>query len=185
MTPYPPFKTTTLSVYDITCPLLMTSHALYMTCHLLCMISHSLYVLHHTMPVSLTRHTLCLWHILFYGVTHHVMATQPLCNFTATMSDITPTVSVSSHPLDQFYQTQCMYDITANMCMTSYALHVTSHPQFTTSYVLYVWHQVHSIWHHIHCISVINPTLSMIPQPLYVWAHIQYICDITSTIFMT
>ena len=44
MTPYPPFKAATLSIYDITCPLLMTSHALYMKCLLLCMISHSLYV---------------------------------------------------------------------------------------------------------------------------------------------
>ena len=60
------------------------------------------------------------------------MTTQKLCNFTATMSGITPTVSVSSHPLDQFYQTKCMYDITATTCMTPYALHVTSHPQFRT-----------------------------------------------------
>ena len=66
---YPPCKTTTLSPYDITSPLLMTSHALYMTCHLLFMISHSLYVWHPTMPVSLTSHTLCLWHIHF--IWHH------------------------------------------------------------------------------------------------------------------
>ena len=65
MTPYPPFKTTTLNIYDLTCPLVMISHALYMSGHLLCMISHSLYVWHHTMPVSLTSHTLYLWHIHF------------------------------------------------------------------------------------------------------------------------
>ena len=69
MIPYPPFKTRALSIYDITCPLLMTSYALYMTCHLLCMISRSLYVWHHTMPVSLTSHTLCVWHIHF--TCHH------------------------------------------------------------------------------------------------------------------
>ena len=133
MTPCPPFNTT-LSIYDITCPLLMTSLALYMTCHLLCMISHSLYAWHHTMPVSLTSHTLCLWHIHF--IWHHTQCYDkpPLCNFKATMSDITPTVSVSSHPVDQLYQTQYMYAITATMCITSYALQVTSHPQFRTSH---------------------------------------------------
>ena len=54
------------------------------------------------------------------------MTTQVLCKLTAMMSDITPTVSVSSPPLYQFYQTQGMEDTTASICMTSYALHMTS-----------------------------------------------------------
>ena len=33
------------------------------TCHLLCMISHSLNMRHHTMALSMTSHTLCLWHV--------------------------------------------------------------------------------------------------------------------------
>ncbi|CAM9181144.1 unnamed protein product, partial [Rangifer tarandus platyrhynchus] len=61
-----------------------------------------------------------------------VMTTQPLCNFIATMSGITPTVSVSSHQMYQFYQIQCVYDITGTICMTTYALHMTSHPLFMT-----------------------------------------------------
>ena len=43
----------------------------------------------------------------------------------------------------------------------------------------------HYIRHRVHCISVITRTLSMIPQPLYVWYHIMYMWDILSTIFMT
>ena len=108
-----------------------------------------LYLCHHTHPrdairatISMTSHPVYLWHhtlyvydiSTLYGITHSVMTTQPLCNFTVTLPDITATVSVSSHPVDQFYQAQCMYDIIATMCMTSYALHVTSHPQFRTSH---------------------------------------------------
>ena len=116
------------------------------------------------------------------------MTTQPLCNFTATMSDIPPTVSVSSHTLDQFYQTQCLYDITATMCMTSYALHVTSHSQFRTSH-----HFMYDIrcnlsdltstvfCHHTHSIDDITATVCMTSHPVYLWHHIHDIYDIIST----
>ena len=171
----------------------MTSHALYWWHHMH-YIWHAIYcVWYYIYFMCDITQCLYLWHCTLsvydisrvIGTIHSVMTTQQVCNFTATMSDITPTVSVSSHRVDQLYNTQCMCDIRASMCMTSYALHVTSRSQFRTSGPLYVWHQVHSIWPHFHCISVITPTLSMISQPLYVWPHIQYICDITSTIFMT
>ena len=177
MTPYPPFKTTNLSIYGITCPLLMTSHARYMTCHLLSMISHSLYVWHHTMPY-LWHHTLDVYDIsTLSGITYSVMTTQPLCNFTAPMSDITPTVSVSSHKLDQFYQTQCMYDITATMCMTSYAIHVTSHPQFRTSH--------HFMYDIRSPLSNLTSTVSLSPHQPYQWYHSPYMYDLTSSISVT
>ena len=173
---------------DITCPLLMTSHALYMTCHLLCMISHSLYVWHHTLDVSLTSQTLCLWHTTLYGITHSVMTTQPLCTCTATMFYITPTASVSSHTVDHIYQMQCVYDITATMCMTSYALHVTSHPQFSTSH--HFMYDIRSI------LSDLTSTVSLLSHPPYqwyhstvcmnshpvdLWHHLHYIYDMIST----
>ena len=154
---------------DITCTIYDMSSTVYDITFTLCVTAHNACIsdiTHYVYDIS-----------TLYGITHIVVTTQTLCKFTATMSDIISTLSVSSHPLDQFYQTQCMYDITATMCMTS-------HPQFRTSYA-FIWHQVHSIWPHFHCISVIKPTLSMISEPLYVWAHIQYICDITSSIFMT
>ena len=72
--------------------------------------------------ICVTSHNACISDITLYvydistlyGITHSVMTTQPLCNFTATMSDITPTVSVSSHPVDQFIKT--------SVCMTSQPL---------------------------------------------------------------
>ena len=88
----------------------------------------------------------------------------------------------------QFYQTHCMHDITATICMTSYALHMTHHidssGHHTTLYML----QVHYIWPHIQCIWVITPNLSVISEtiymtshPVYLWYRIQYIYDIISS----
>ena len=183
VTQYPPFKKTTLSIYDITCPLLMTSHALYMTYHLLFMISHSLYVWHHTVPVSLTSHTVCLWHTHFIWhhtvlwQHHHCVTSQPIC--------------LTSHPLYLCHHPHWINFINPSICMPSQPLCVWHHMHYKWHHIhnlghhTTLWCQVHSIWPHFHCISVITPTLSMISQPLYGWTHIQYICDITSTIFIT
>ena len=150
------------TVYDITFTLCVTSHNACISD-----ITHSVY------DIS-----------ILFGITQSVMTTQPLCIFTATMSDITPTVSVSSHPSGS---------------ILSYRLCVTSQ-------IICVWHHMHYMWHHIHnlgnhtslCMKsgplymtslplflCHHTTLSMILQTLYVWPHIQYICDITSPIFMT
>ena len=119
MTSYPPFMTTTLSIHDTTCTIYDMSSTVYDITFTICVTSHIgciSDITHSVYDIS-----------TLYGITHSVMTTQPLCNFTAMMSGITPTVSVSSHPLYQFYQTQCMDDNTATIYMTSYALHMTSH----------------------------------------------------------
>ena len=177
MTTYPPFKATTLSIYDITWPLLMTSHALYMTCTY-CVWYHIHYMRDITLCLYLWHHTLYVYDIFtLYGITHSVMTTQPLCNFTATISDITPIVSVSSHTVDQFYQTQCMYDITATMCMTSDALHVTSHPEFRTSH--------HFMYDIRSTLSDLTSNVSLSLHPHYRWYHRHYMYGLTSSISVT
>ena len=124
------------------------------------------------------HHTLYVYDLCtLYGVTHSVMTTQPLCNFTATMSEITHTVSVSSHIMYQYYQTQCMYDITATMCMTSYALYVTSHPQFRTSH-----HFMYDIRSTLSDLTFTVSLSSHPPDPLY---HSHYMYDLTSSISVT
>ena len=87
------------------------------------------------------------------------MTTQSLCNHIATMTGITPTESVSSHPVDQFNQTQCMYNITATMCMTSYALHLTSHKQFRTLH--------HFMYDLMSTLSDLTYTVSLSSDPPY------------------
>ena len=112
-----------------------------------------------------------------------------MCNF---MSDITPTVSVSSHPLYQFYQTQCMNDLTATICMTSYVLHMTSHRLFRTSHhfiyassPLYLTSRPVYMCHHTQYISDITDTVYMTSHPVYLWHRIHYIYDIISSKYYT
>ena len=135
----------------------------------MCDIKQCLYLWHHTLYVYDIS--------TLYGITNFVMRTQTLCKFTATMSDITTTLSVSSQPLDQFYQTQCMYDITATMCMTSYALHVTTHPQCKTSYPF--MYDIRST------LSDLTSTVFLSLNPSYRWYHSHYIYELTSSIFVT
>ena len=158
----------------------MTSHALYWWYHMhyvwhviyfvwyhihyMCDITQWMYFWHHTLYVYDVS--------TLYGITHSVMTTQPLCNFTASMSDITPTVSVSSHPLDHFYQTQCLYDITTTMCMSSYSLHVTSHSQFRTSH--------HFMYDIRSTLSDLTSTASLYSHPPYRWYQSHYMYDLIS-----
>ena len=127
----------------------------------MCDIRKCLYLRPHTLYVN----DICT----LYGITHSVMTTQPLCNFTATMSDITPTVSLSSHIMYQFYQTQCMYDITATICMTSYALPMTSH---------------HFMYDIRSTLSDLTSCVSLSSHPPYRWYYSHYMYDITSNIYV-
>ena len=172
----------------------MTWHALYGWHHMhyiwhviYCVWYHIHYICDITKCLYLWHHTIYVYDIsTLHGITHSVMTTLPLCNFTATMSDITPTVSVSSHPMDKFYQTKCMYDITATMCMTSYA-HVTSHSQFrTTHHFMYdirstlsdltsnisVSSHPHYRRYYSHSMYDLTSSISVISYPLYLWHNI-------------
>ena len=80
-----------------------------------------------------------------------------------------------------------MYAITATMCITSYALQVTSHPQFRTSHhfmmsgPLYLTSLLLYLCHHTHPIDDIKATVCMNSPPVNLWHHIHYIYDIIST----
>ena len=125
----------------------------------MCDIRKCLYLRPHTLYVN------DIWTL--YGITHIAMTTQPLCNFTATMSDITPTVSVSSHIMYQYYQTQYMYDITATMCMASYALYITSYPNFLTT-ILSIYDITCTVFMTAHALYMTCHLLCMISRSLYV-----------------
>ena len=102
-----------------------------------------------------------------------------------TKAHLVKGLSVSPHPMYQFYQTQCMYDITATICMTPYAPHMTSQPRFMTSHhfmksgpiyltshPLYLTSRPLYLCHHTHTIDDITATICMISHPVYVWHHI-------------
>ena len=94
-------------------------------CDIICATEDITSTLLHQVIIFMTSHPLQAWHhppcIRHRTNCIFVITTSPLISHPL-LSDITPTVSVSSHPLYQLYQTQCMDDITATICMTSYAL---------------------------------------------------------------
>ena len=163
----------------------MTSHSLYSWHHMhniwyviYRVWYHNHYMCDITQCLYLWQYTLYIYDIsTLYGIIQSIVTTQPFCNFAATMSDITPTLSVSSHPKYQFYQTQCMYDITATICMTSCALYMTSHPLFRTSH--------HFMYDIKSTISDLTATVSVSSHPHCRWYHSHYRYDITSSISVT
>ena len=106
-----------------------------------------------------------------------------ISHVTWIISDSTSTVSLSSHPDYRSYNPHCMYN-RPTICMTSYELHMTSHPLFMI--LLFM------ISHHTHCIHVITSSIpvieSTVAAPLLIvyWlSHTYYMCDIKPTICMT
>ena len=81
-----------------------------------------------------------------------------ICEITTSIC-----VSVSSHTLYRWYNTQCIYDMAPTIFMAQHALYMTSKSRFMISQplsitsVYYISYQTDYIWQHIHCISVITP----------------------------
>ena len=88
-----------------------------------------------------------------------------------------------------------LYDITPTICVTSYELHVTSHPilmslhystyditasiyettsRMRATYTLNMSHHSHYLCHHTHSIDNITPTLFMTSHSPYVWHRLHY-----------
>ena len=143
------------TVYDITFTLCVTSHNACISD-----IIHSVFM---TYPLYMASHTLLWQH-------NHCVTSQPLCLTSHPLY-------LSSHTFDQFYQTQCMHDITVTMCMTSYAVHVTSHSKFRTSYAF--MYDIRST------LSDLTSTVSLSSNPPYRWYHSHYMYDLTSSISVT
>ena len=159
MTPYPPFKRTTLSIYDLTCPLLMTKHALYIVHVISCVWYHINYTCDITQCLYLWHHTLYAYDIsTLYGIAESVMKTQPLCNFIATMTDFTSRVS-TSQPLSVWHHMHYMWHHIHNLGQHT-TLCMRSGPHYLTSLPLY-------LGHHTHRIDNITATIWMTSHPIY------------------
>ena len=145
----------THSIYDTTAPVYMAQYALYMTSH---------------PPFMTSQHS-----------THDIKVI--ISHLTPITSDSTSTVSLSSHPDYRSYNPHCMYDNTATICMTSYELHMTSHPLFLISHHAMTSHPLYS------CITPRIPVIEYtVAGPLFIvyWLyHTYYMCDMKTTICMT
>ena len=144
------------------------------------------------------HNTLCWWH----HIRHKYDIIWTADDITSTLSQQT-TVFMMSHPLQSWHHTPCirhcthcifvitssplishplLYDIWPTLCVTSYALYITSHPILMSShystydirtsiydphpvcrsrYTIYRWHQSHSLCHHSNCIENVTLTLCM------------------------
>ena len=100
----------------------------------------------------------------------------------STLSDLTSTVSLSSHPPYRWYHSHCMYDLTSSIS-------VTSHP-------LYIY-DIISTKYDITTLCVDNATLGICmtsfalqmpthalyqTKPLYLWCHIHFRQDNTAPV---
>ena len=177
---------------------------------LIFMTSHALYSLHHTHYIwhliySLWCHihfvcyiTQCFCDIkhsvydifTLYGITtvlwphNHCVPSQPLC--------------LILHSVYFRHYTQCTNFMKISECMSSQLLYIWHHMN-------YIWHHIHSLWHHT-TLFMISSQLCLTSHPLYLTSrplylcnhthslndipatevyHIQYTCDILSTIFTT
>ena len=144
------------------------------------MTTYPLYLWHHIYYIW-KHNTVCFWY-------HSRHMRDIIC----TKDDITSTLSqetvvfMMSHPLQAWHHTHCirhhthcifvmktspllsyplLYDIIPTLCVTSYALYITSYQLLMSSHYC-TWHYMcDHIWNHIQ----------------YVGPHTQYTCDITAT----
>ena len=131
---------------DITPTFSVTSYALYIT-------SDSI---------------LKLSHYSTYAITTSIYET------ISSIHETSQPLSVSAQPLYRQQHTHSLYDITLEICVASFALYKTSHPQFMTSnqrvYVI-----TPTIFDIVYTVSVLS-------HPLYWWYHSNCIYEIISAI---
>ena len=103
--------------------------------------------------------------------THDI--THTLYDMLSTVCDITFTICVTSH-------NDCFYDITHSTFMT-YLLYMASH----TALWQHNHCELHShyVWYHTQSICVITTNVSIFSNPVYVWHHLHYKCEIICTAY--
>ena len=195
-------------------PLCLTSHQLYLCHHThwmnfikpsVCMTSQPLCVWHHMhymwyhihnlgdhTPLCMTSGPLYLTSLPLY-LCHQ---THPIDDITATICMTSPTVYLWHH-IHYIYDiistkyditTVCVYDATLGICMTSFALQMTTHPLYHTN-PQYLWCHIHLRHDNTAPVSDIAPTISMSSNHLH-WNLTQFcmtshplLCDIIWTIY--
>ena len=199
-------------LYYISCPLYLHNHSNYIDdfTATICMISpplhvkHSVHYIYDIIPtmydntilcVHYTTLCICMTSFALQKTSHPLYHTKSQSlwlhihfrhDIATPVSDIAPTVSLSSQPLHWYHTHFCMtshpllYDITPTICVTSYALYITSYPLLmswhyctndskgltyeTTSSMKFKIHTIHVTSQSVVC--VITPTVLRASQPL-------------------
>ena len=159
--PRPHFMPSHQIIYEITCPMFMTSLTLYLQWHppylcnhndsmnglriTVCMTSHPLYVGHLMHSTQCHIHSVCLHTIVVTSlqqlhsghhtpyIWHHTHDnTNVISAIWPTIANTTCTVSVSSNTGYKLYHTHSLYDITHSIRVTSYSVCMLSPRLFMT-----------------------------------------------------
>ena len=139
-----------------------------------------------------------IWHQI-HSVGHHAtlcMTSSPLyltsrplylCHHIHPIDDITATIWMVSHPVYLWYHipyildiistkyditTLCVDDTTLGLCVTSFALQMTSRPLYHNK-AQYLWCNIHFRHDITPPVSDIAPTVSLSSQPLH-WYHTRF-----------
>ena len=149
-------------------PQCLTSHQLYLCHHTHWMNFIKPSVCMTSQPLCVWHHMHYMWHHI-HNLGHHAtsgMTSGPayltslplyLCHHSHRIEDITATICMTSHPVYLWYLIHYMYNIistkydittfcvddkTISICMTSFALQMTTHPLFHTN-PQYLWCHIH------------------------------------------
>ena len=124
-------------------------------------------------------------HHFIYGIK------STIYDITYTTSDLMSTVSVSSHPLYQWYHSQYMYDMTSSISVTAYTLYLWHHTQYVWHHnTVCWWHRTQHMYDVICTTDDITSTLSqqitifMRSHPLQAWHHTPCIRHCTNCIYV-
>ena len=180
----------TSSICETFCPLYLWHRTHYVWGHkpvcslhhtrhmydIICATEAITYTLSHQATIFMTSHPLQAW--------HH---TPCIRHFTNCIFVITPSPLIS-HPL--------LYDITPTICVTSYALYITTYPLLMSCHysnydsTTLTYETISSMQFKIYTIPltsqsllcVITPTLLRASHPLFVWHHTRHRYSIFCTI---
>ena len=180
-------------------PLCLISHPLYLCHHTQCINFIKPSVCMTSQPLCVWHHVHYMWHHI-HNFVHHTtlyMTSGPLyltslplhlCHQTHPINDIRATICMTSHPeylwhhIHSIYDiistkyditTLCVDDATLGMCMTSFALQMTTQPLYHTK-PQYLWYHIHFRHDNTAPASDIAPTGSMSSHHLH-W-HPTHFC---------
>ena len=180
-------------------PLCLTSHPIYLCHHThwinfikpsVCMTSQKLCVWHHMHYIW--HHIHNLWHhttlCMTSGSLYLTCLPLYLCHQTHPFDDITATICMTSHPVYLWHHIHYIYDIistnydittlcvddaTLDICMTSFALQMTTRTLYHNK-PQYLWCHIHFKYDNIAPVSDIAPTIYMSSNHLH-W-HLTHFC---------
>ena len=214
------FEDITATILDIVSTVSVSSHQHYRWYHSYYVYDITSSICETFCPLYLWHHTHYVWQHNPVCSLHH---TQHMYDIICAKEDVRSTLSqtapifMTSHPLQAWYHTHCnkyftnctflittsplisqplLYDITLTICVTSYALYITSYPLLMSShYGTYdsktlTYETTSSMQFKIYTIPVtsqslvcvITPTVLRASHPLFVWHYTRHRYNIFCTI---